>query len=171
MRKLVSSLTLIGLVFISSSAISGETYENEEAKFKVTFPGEFEVEKDIDEEGITTYSMSCTYGDMILIGNAYIYTEPFTEEDNSLSEAAAAMRVANAFGSKFNVKKISIWEVGEDRGWINPLKTKGDLKGYIGNYYVIIQGIYQYQFVVLGSKKTYNTSVESKFINSFKITG
>ena len=169
MRKLVSSFSLIGLMFVSSFAFSGETYENEEAKFTITFPGEFEVEKDIDEDGITTYSLSCTYGDMILIGNAYIYTEPFSEDDNMVSEIEASIRVANAFGSKFNGKKVLLWTVGEDFGMINPLKTKGDLKGYIGNYYVIIQGIYQYQFVVLGSKKTYNASVESKFINSFKI--
>jgi hypothetical protein len=169
MRNLVSKMTLAGLMFVAPFAYSGETYESEEAKFKITFPTEFEVEKEVDEDGITTFSLSCTYGDMILIGNAYIYTEAVSEDDNMISEIEAAIRVAEAFGSKFNGKKVSLWTVAEDMGMINPLKTGGELKGYVGNYYIIIQGVYQWQFVVLGSKKTFDYGVESRFINSFEI--
>lgn len=176
MQKLISNLAMLGLAFTGSIAFCGETYESEEAKFKVTFPAEYEVEKTVDEDGTTNFSMSCTYGDMAILGNAYIYTEAFSEEDNLYSELEALYRVCEGFGSKFNDKKISAWTVGEDMGVSTPLKTgkknkkeTKDVAGYVGSYYVIIRGAFQYQFVILGSKKTYDFGVESRFINSFEI--
>lgn len=172
MKKLVSTLSLSGILLFSSSVFAGETYESADAKFKITFPGEFEVETETDEEtGTTTISLSCDYNGMLLIGNAFIFEEEVSEDDNLYQEASEVVRVCNAFGSKFKSKGLSIWEVGEDTGLINNMKCKGDFKGYIGNYYVIIQGIYEWQFLILGTKDSYNTNTESRFINSFEIIG
>jgi len=169
MKKLVSILSISGLMFISNFAFTGETYENEEAKFKITFPAEFESEKEVDEDGKITYSLSCGYGDMLLIGNAFIFTEPVSEDDNLVAEAGEIFRVAGAFESKVKIDDVLAWNVGDDTGFINPMKCKGDYKGYIGNYYVIVQGSIEYQFLVLGPKKTYDYNCESRFINSFEI--
>lgn len=162
--------SLVGMMFMGSFAIAGETYENTEAKFKVTFPGEFEVESETDEEtGTTTISLSCDYNGMILIGNAFIFEEAISEDDNLLSELLEVVRICNNFGSKFNDKLVYNWSVGEDTGVASPLKCKGDWKGYIGHYYVIIQEYIEWQFLILGPKKGYNLGVESKFVNSFEI--
>lgn len=169
MKKVVSALTLTGLMFISNFAFTGETYENEEAKFKITFPDEFEAEKEVDEDGKITYSISCSYGGMLLIGFASIFTEPVSEDDNLVAEAGEIFRVAGNFESKVKIDDVLAWTVGDDTGFINPLKCKGDYKGYIGNYYVIVQGLFEYQFLVLGPKKTYDYNCESRFINSFEI--
>jgi len=169
MKKVAAGLILSGLMFISNFAFSGETYENEEAKFKITFPDEFEAEKEVDEDGKITYSISCGYGSMLLIGNAFIFTEEVSEDDNLLAEAGEIYRVAGAFDSKVKIDDVSAWSVGDDTGFINPMKCKGDYKGYIGNYYVIVQGTIEYQFLVLGPKKEYDFNCESRFINSFEI--
>lgn len=172
MKKVVSALTLTALMFISNFAFTGETYENEEAKFKITFPDEFEAEKEVDEDGKITYSISCVYGSMLLIGNAFIFTEPVSEDDNLVAEAGEIFRVAGAFDSKVKTDDVQAWNVGDDVGFINPLKCKGkkeDYKGYVGNYYVIIQGAIEYQFLILGPKKTYDYNCESRYINSFEI--
>lgn len=168
--KNFKTLSLIGLMFIGSLGFAGETYENVEAKFKVTFPGEFEVETETDEEtGTTTISLSCDYNGMLLIGNAFIFEEAVTEDDNSYAEVLEVARICGAFGSKFNAKNVSAWSVGDDNGIINAMKCTGDFKGYVGNYYVIIQEYIEWQFLVLGGKKTYDTNLEARFINSFEI--
>jgi len=171
MKKSVSTLALTGLMFIGGAAFAGETYESEEARLKITFPGEYEVEKEVDEEtGTTTFSLSCSYGDMLLIGNVFIYTEAVSEDDNLVSEAAEVSRICTSFGSKFDIKKyVTYWSVGEDSGLISALKCSGDFKGYIGNYYVIIQETFEWQFLILGNKKTYDSGLEARFINSFEI--
>lgn len=168
--KNLKGLSLVGLMFLGSFGFAGETYESSEAKFKITFPGEFEVESETDEEtGTTTISLSCDYNGMLLIGNAFIFEEAVSEDDNVYSEAAEVVRICNAFGSKFKSKGLSLWSVGDDTGLINAMKCTGDFKGYIGNYYVIIQEYIEWQFLILGPKKGYNLGVESKFINSFEI--
>lgn len=168
--KNLKVLSFAGLMFIGSLGFAGETYESTEAKFKITFPGEFEVETETDEEtGTTTISLSCDYGGMLLIGNAFIFEEAVSEDDNLYSEAAEVVRICNAFGSKFKSKGLSIWSVGEDMGLINNMKCTGDFKGYIGRYYVIIQEYIEWQFLILGGKKSYDANLESRFINSFEI--
>ncbi|MBK6524230.1 MAG: hypothetical protein IPG07_00955 [Crocinitomicaceae bacterium] len=168
--KNLKVLSLTGLMFIGSLGFAGETYESLEAKFKITFPGEFEVESETDEEtGTTTISLSCDYNGMLLIGNAFIFEEAISEDDNLYSEAAEVVRICGAFGSKFKSKGLTIWSVGEDTGLINAMKCTGDFKGYIGNYYVIIQEYIEWQFLILGGKKDYDTNLEARFINSFEI--
>ena len=170
MKHFFSALALSGLVVTSSVSFAGETYESQEARLKITFPGEYEVEKEVaDESGMTTFSLSCTYGDMILIGNVFIYEEAISEEDNLYSEDAEVLRICQNFYSKFDAKYISDWSVDGDTGVQTALKCKKDWKGYIGRYYTIIQEQYEWQFLILGSKKTYDLNVESKFINSFEI--
>lgn len=170
MKNLMPTLALTGLMMTGFTAVAGETYESEEARLKITFPGEFEVEKEVDEEsGTTTFSLSCSYGDMLLIGNVFIYEEAVSEDDNLYQEGAEVLRICDAFGSKFDGKFLSSWSVEDDSGLISKLKCSGDFKGYIGNYYVIIQEKYEWQFLVLGGKKTFDTGVEARFINSFEI--
>jgi len=170
MKKLMSTLALSGLALFGTSSYAGETYESEEARLKVTFPGEYEVEKEVDEEtGTITFSLSCSYGDMLLIGNVFIYEEAVSEDDNFYQEALEVQRICTAFGSKFNSKLITNWSVEDDSGLITAMKCSGDFKGYIGNYYTIIQEKYEWQFLVLGYKKTYDTGLEARFINSFEI--
>ncbi|MBI3136833.1 MAG: hypothetical protein HYZ14_19315 [Bacteroidetes bacterium] len=170
MKNLVSALAVSGLMFSGAVAFAGETYESEEARIKITFPDEYEIEKEVDDEtGTITFSLSCSYGDMLLIGNVFIYTEAVSEDDNLYEEGAEVLRICEAFGSKFSSKFISSWSVGEDSGLISSMKCSGDFKGYIGNYYVIIQDTFEWQFLVLGYKKTFDTGVEARFINSFEI--
>lgn len=170
MKKSLLSLAMFGLAFIGSKSFAGETYESEEARLKITFPGEYEIEREEDEEtGTITFSLSCSYGDMLLIGNVFIYTEGVSEDDNLYQEGSEVLRICNAFGSKFNAKYITNWSVEEDTGLISSLKCSGDFKGYIGNYYVLIQDTFEWQFLVLGFKKSYDHGAEARFINSFEI--
>jgi len=169
MKKGILALTLLGLMFSSNVAFTSETYENEEAKFKITFPDEFEAEKEVDEDGKIIYSISGTYGGMLLIGNAFIFTEAVSDDDNAVAEVGEIFRVAAAFESKIKKRKLAYWNVEDEEGFINPMKCKGDYKGYVGNYYVLVLGLIEYQFLVLGPKKAYDLNCESRFINSFEI--
>lgn len=170
MRKVVSVLTLCTLLIGGQISWAGETYESQEARLKITFPGEFEVEKDVDEEsGMTTFSLSCTYGDMILIGNVFIFSEPVSDDDNALTELLEVLRICSAFGAKYKDDNVTTWSVGNDSGWSSYLKCGGDWKGYVGRYYVIVQETFEWQFLILGSKKTYDMGLEARFINSFEI--
>ncbi len=170
MRKLLMNITLIGTLLVGSLSFAGETYESEEARFRVTFPTEFEVEEE-EEDGETSISLSCTYGGMIIIGTVFILEEAIPEDENLEAEIGTLVSVANALGSKVKKKgkDISMWSVGDESGWINPLKVKLDGTKYIGNYYVLIVEDVEYQFTILGQKKAYDPSVESRFINSFTL--
>lgn len=168
MRRILMRTTLALTLFVGSLSFAGETYESEQARFRVTFPGEYEVETET-EDGTTTISLSCVYGNAIILGNAYIYEEDIPEEDNDLSEAEATLRVCNAFGTKWKGKKLFVWQVGDDHGFGHPLQTKLDGTKYYGNYYVYIKGNIQYQFTYFANTKKYDTSVESRFINSFSV--
>ena len=168
MRKLFMNITLIGAFLIGSISFAGETYESEEARFRITFPTDFEEEVE-EEDGTTTISLSCVYGGMILIGTISIMEEAIPEDENSEAEASTLLAVASALGSKINkkFKSVSIWDMGEEIGFINALKVKLDKTKYIGNYYVIIVEDVEYQFTILAEKKAYDTGVEARFINSF----
>ena len=169
MKKCVSAIAAIGLMFVSSFSIAGEVYESEEGKFKITMPGEFEAETEVDDDGVTTISLTCDYGGMTIVVNSYIYLEEVSEDDNLVAELTEIIRVAGALGSKFKAKGLALWSVGDDSGWMNALKTKGDFKGYIGNHYVIVNGFHYYSIIVLGQKKAYDSGIESRLVNSFEV--
>lgn len=168
MRKYFIGLTFAAAFLSVGNSFAGETYESEEAKFKITFPTEYEVETET-EDGTTTISLSCVYGNMILLGHAYIFEDEVSEDDNDLTELTATINVCNAFETKWKDKNVFLWDVDGDHGWGHPLKTKLAGDKYYGNYYVIIQGNLQWQFTFFCNDKKYDTSIENKFIDSFQI--
>ena len=169
MKENLSRLVLLFVLSFSFTTYSEELYQNEEAKFKITLPGEYQSEKEVDEDGITTFTVTCDFGGMTILVNASIYLEPVSDDDNLVTELTQMMIVASALGSKFKANGVALWAVGEDSGWMNKLKTSGDYKGYVGNHYVIVNGVYYYSILILGNKKAYNTSIEANLVNSFKM--
>jgi len=127
----LSRLALIFLLFTYTTSYAQELYQNEEAKFKITLPREYQSEKEIDESGIVTITLSCDYGGMTIVVSSYIYLEPVSEDNNMVAELTEMMIVASALGSKFKPKGVALWAVGQDSGWTNKLKTSGEYKGYI----------------------------------------
>lgn len=168
---MIKPLVMFFAVMTSQNLVASEIYEDAEARMKVKFPTDFEVEREVAEDGLISISLSCSYGDMILVSTVFISTEAVTEDENLGAELLEVARICGTVGSKLNTKTIYNWNVDDDSGLSSSLKCKGEYKGLIGSYYVIIQGAYEWQFLILGGKKTYDYNVESRFINSFEILG
>jgi len=169
MKENLSGLVLFFLLFIYTNSKAQELYQNEEAKFNITLPGEYLSEKEINQEGITTITVTCDYGGMTIVVTSYIYLEAVSEDNNMVAELTEMMIVASALGSKFKPKGVALWAVGQDSGWTNKLKTSGDYKGYIGSHYVIVSGLHYYSILILGHKKTYDPGIETNLVNSFNM--
>ena len=103
MKENLSGLVLFFLLFIYTNSKAQELYQNEEAKFNITLPGEYLSEKEINQEGITTITVTCDYGGMTIVVTSYIYLEAVSEDNNMVAELTEMMIVASALGSNTNV--------------------------------------------------------------------
>jgi hypothetical protein len=174
MKNFITTIAFIGLILTGNFGFSSETYENQEAKFKITFPTEYDVEKEAKED-MTVISLSATYDSMILLVSAFIYDDVIPEDEYGTKEAEAIVYTADAFNSKFKLKAVKSWSVGSEVGLVNPIKGKvpdgsGGKITFIGNIYVIMAGGVEFRITALAtSKKGFSTSIESRFVNSFKL--
>jgi hypothetical protein len=176
MRKLRKNLLAFGMIFLMGGfSFAGETYSNEDAKFKITFPASYDAETE-QQDGMTVVSLSCTYNSMILLVSAFIYDEVIPEDEYAVQVAEGIIVTADAFSSKFNEKKCVRWNGGgSNPGLKNPIKGKvangsGGTFKFFGNIYITMAYGIEYRISALStSKKGYDESIEKTFINSFKL--
>ena len=102
--SLSKSLLLLALCF-SFSTFSQETYQSDKYNLSVTFPNLYE-EEESDKEGRHVISLSSTYRDMILLTSLFVYDKNIPQDEHNLKEIEALLVTADAFNSKFKVKKI-----------------------------------------------------------------
>ena len=176
MRKPIKNLFIAGVMFLASGfAFAGETYSDEAAKFKITFPTEYEASTE-DGDGMKIISLSCTYQSMILLVSAFVYDEVIPEDDYAPKVAEGIIYTADAFNSKLVQKKCVHWSGGGDApGLKNPIKGKvadgsGGSFTFFGNIYICMFYGIEYRVTALStSKKGFDAGIEAKFVNSFKL--
>lgn len=178
MKKLTKQLALFGAFFLfatASFAGLGNTYTSKDAKFKISFPTDYEAETERGS-GMTVVSLSCTYKGMILLCSAFIYDEVIPEDEYAMKVAEGIIITADAFNSKFKEKKCVHWNGGGDNpGLQNPIKGKvedgqGGKFKFFGNIYITMAYGIEYRITALStSKKAYDEDIESEFVNSFKL--
>ncbi|MCG8574223.1 MAG: hypothetical protein MI810_05005 [Flavobacteriales bacterium] len=152
---------------------AAQTYENDEARFKITFPTHFEVEQSQDEES-KAYTITCLYQGMIFVVNAIIFDKEFSEDESFEQEVLSCKNMCKSMGAKWKPKKLTAWRVEDNSGFILPIKGKKKSNEssltFYGNYYVMIVGKIQYQLTVLAQKRKYfNGNTERAFSNSFRL--
>lgn len=169
--SLSKSLLLLALCF-SFSTFSQETYQSDKYNLSVTFPNLYE-EEESDKEGRHVISLSSTYRDMILLTSLFVYDKNIPQDEHNLKEIEALLVTADAFNSKFKVKKIVPWQVGEYEGLRNPIKGKvktdnGSSISFYGCMYVLIyDNNKELRLTILSQdKKAYNVDVEKAFVRS-----
>lgn len=176
MRKMIKNIAVFGMMFLLGTvSFAGKTYKNEDAKFKITFPTEYEEEVD-EGDGMTVVSLSATYNNMILLVSAFIYDEVIPEDEYALKVAEGIIITADAFNSKFKAKKCVHWDGGGDNpGLVNAIKGKvpdgsGGKFKFMGNIYITMAYGIEYRITALStSKKGFDPAVEAAFVNSFKL--
>jgi hypothetical protein len=176
MRNLLIKSSFFGvLFFFGTSVIAGRTYENEDARFKITFPGAFDAEVE-EKDGMIVVSLSASFNDMILLVSAFVYEEVIPEDEYALKVAEGVIITADAFNSKFKEKKCVHWDGGGNNpGLVNPIKGKipdgaGGKYTFFGNIYITMAYGIEYRITALStSKKGFDTSIETAFINSFRL--
>lgn len=167
-------IVAVGLMLIFTNwMFARETYTSEEAKFKITFPTDFEVDEE-QQDGMKVISLSCTYQSMILLVSAFVYDEVIPEDEYALKVAEGILVTADAFNSKFVKKKCVPWEPETDvPGLVNPIKGKvedgtGGKFKFFGNIYICMAYGIEYRITSLStSKKGFDAGIDARFINSF----
>ncbi|MCB9223537.1 MAG: hypothetical protein R2780_04780 [Crocinitomicaceae bacterium] len=176
MRKLKKNLLAVGMLFLMGTySFAGETYTNEDAKFKITFPSSYDVSSD-QQDGVTVLSLSATYQSMILLVSVFVYEEVVPEDEYAVKVAEGIITTADAFNSKFNEKKCVRWNGGgSNPGLKNAIKGKvsngsGGSFNFFGNIYITMAYGIEYRISALStSKKGFDAGIESAFVNSFKL--
>ena len=170
--EMLSKSISILAICISTIAFSQDSYESDKYKLKVDFPNFYE-EEESDKEGRHVVSLSSTYNDMILLASLFIYNEEIPEDEHNLKEIEALLITADAFNSKFKVKKIELWNVGTVQGLRNPIKGKvrtdngSSIKFYGCMYVLIYDGNKELRLTILSqNKKGYLKTVEQAFVSS-----
>lgn len=174
----MKQVAVIGILLLfAGNSIAGrdETFSSEEAKFKITFPDEFE-SKVTEEEGMTVVSLSCTYQNMIFLCSAFIYDEVIPKDEYALKISEGIVVTADAFNSKIKQKKCVHWNgAGNDLGIKNRIKgkvangEKGKFKFY-GNIYITMAYGIEYRITALSiSKQGFDPELEAKFVDSFQL--
>lgn len=169
--NLTQSVLFIAMVF-SSIGFSQETYQSDKYNLNVSFPNLYE-EDESDKEGRHVVSLSSTYYDMILLASLFIYDEAIPADEHNLKEIEALLITADAFNSKFKVKKIKPWKSGNYEGLRNPIKGKvktdnGSAIKFYGCMYVLIYGDNkELRLTILSqTKKAYKAEIEKAFVES-----
>ncbi len=157
----------------TSQLWSSEIYSNEEIGFQISFPHYFEVEESADDIS-KTVSVTCTHAGMIFIINAIVFKQEFTDEQRLEQEAASTVNICEAMGAKWKLRKITTWKIGEESGFICPIKGKqksGEKKvSFYGNFYVIMVNKTQYQLTILAPKrKNFDGALERAFSTSLRL--
>ena len=169
MRNSLISIILL----ISTSTFSGELFKNEDFGVQVMFPDIYE-SKELEDEEDVTISATCSYRGMLFILNAINFKKEFIDDERSEQEAVTVINVCQRLGAKFKLKKVTAWNIGDESGYICPIKGKrksGDTKvSFYGNFYVIFIGQTQYQLTVLSQKrKGFDGGLEREFWKSFQL--
>ena len=170
-------LTLIFIISFLSSSNAQETYKNDTYNFEIEFPDFFE-EKEEDRDDMHIISLSSMYKNMILLASIFDYNKNIPEDEYNLKELESLVVTADAFKSKFKVKKLTTWKVGSYEGYRNPIKGKiapkeGKKISYYGCMYVLVMGNgLEFRITILAqSKKYYLKEVEQVFVESFILKG
>ncbi len=170
--EMLSKFLLLVTLVLTNSGFSQDSYESDKYNLKVAFPNFYE-EEESDKEGRHVVSLSSTYNDMILLASLFIYNENIPEDEYNLKEIEALLITADAFNSKFKVKKIKRWKVGQYEGLRNPIKGKvktdnGSTISFYGCMYVLIyDDNKELRLTILSqNKKSYLEDIEKAFAGS-----
>ena len=167
MKQILKNILFLGLLLFSSSVFAGNTFDSEDARCAITFPGEYDTET-TEEDGIRSISVTGIHGSMIYMLIATVYEKDIVEEENDLNEIITLINFATKTSSKIKTKKIMTFNVAGEQGFFGFIKPKLNKQKYRGNYYVIIKGNIMYQFTALGVKKGYDERMANRFADSFK---
>lgn len=169
MKFLFTVFTLAFSLFSHSQ----DLFESKQFGLRVDFPDKYE-QKETEDDESNAVSLSSAHQEMIFVMNAIQFKKEYTDDERSRQEAITMKNVCETFGAKFKLKKVTSWKVGEELGYICPIK--GKLKGtnstvtFYGNFYIVFIGDTQYQLTVLSQKKkTFNGDLERAFWRSFKL--
>jgi len=145
------------LVFSQKSKV----FKNHKMQMRVKFPCNY-TSSVTEKENYTTYKMKCKDSDV-----SYVAT--VTNHKLKMTNYKALIKVSlNAFTKNFtNATTVYTkdWKVGKKKG------TKRQLlyKGFLVNYYIIINNNKQYQLIVFGDKDKISENTRNAYITSFKL--
>jgi hypothetical protein len=152
-----------------------DLYKSSDYNFQIEFPDIFE-ENIEDRNEMHVISLSSSVGGMILLTSMFDYDIDIPSDEHNLKEVEALVVTADAFSSKFSIKKIQSWRVGKYEGYRNPIKGKvktpsGKKINFYGCMYVLmIKDGLEFRITILSqSKKDYDAQVEAEFVGSFKV--
>ncbi|MEX1002830.1 MAG: hypothetical protein WDZ35_12000 [Crocinitomicaceae bacterium] len=167
-------LTLFFLL-LPFTGVCSETYINKEARFKVTFPAEYD-EQTERAEGMTSVSVSCIYRGMMFFVSAFIYDEIIPKDQYATKIAEGIIITADSFNSKFKKRKLEGWTVDNQYpGLSNPIKGKlenpqGKKMKIIGAMNICMAHNIEFRISAFSSKKKdYEEDVVEDYVNSFSI--
>ena len=167
MKQNFKNILFLALLLLSTSVFAGNTFDSEDARCAITFPGEYDTEN-TEEGGVKSISVTGIHGSMIYMLIVTVYEKDVVEEENDLNEIITLINFANQTSSKIKIKKIKTFNVAGQQGFFGFIKPKLGEQKYRGNYYVIIKGNIMYQFTALGVKKGYDERMANRFADSFK---
>lgn len=145
------------LVFSQKSKV----YKSHEMKMRIKFPCKF-TSSVTEKNNYITYKMKCKQSDI-----SYVAT--VTNHKLKMDDYKRLIKVSlDAFTKNFTNAAIVYtkdWMVDKKKG------TKRQLlyKGFLLNYYVIINNNKQYQLIVFGDKDKSDEKIRDSFVNSFKM--
>ena len=170
------TLTTIALFFFLLFSRAQEIYKNDKYQFEIEFPDFFE-EKEEDRDDMHVISLSATHNKMILLTSIFEYKEKIPQDEYNLKEVESLVLTADAFKSKFKVKKLTKWKVGQFEGYRNPIKgkvktQKGTKLNYYGCMYVLVikEGLEFRVTILAQNKKYYLSQIEKDFVASIKLS-
>jgi hypothetical protein len=164
MKILKSSLLLLSVFIITAAFAPAKkaVYENEEAKFSVTFPGEYTTETE-KGENVTTVKIICTYENQTYFASYSLHELTITDHMEMAEVSYDSFK--EAVGGQ--TLSRSEWDIDNHKG----LRSVMDLteSGVKLEYRVILLGNIQYQLVAMAANADYDEKAAAKFFKSFKL--
>jgi len=165
MKTFKTSLLLVS-VFILVTAFAppkkGQTYQSDEAKFSIIFPGAYESDVVTGENNIT-HKITCTVDNQTYFAS-YTVHQFVIDDQEGLAGVSYDSFLASIGGKEVSKSE---WVLKKNKG----LKAKIDLTESLSTleYRVVLVGSIQYQLVVLAATGDYDDKAAQAFFDSFKL--